>query len=425
MRKGFLASLVSLFVGSSVVIGQSPTATLPAPTTEPAATADAAAAPKPFWDGQADPGPGTIWSADFEYVLWFFATHGNPNVAAATNVLGPAATIVLGSNRDEPGRTGLTSGARLTLGYWWTEPNVFVPNHYIKDVGGEVSFFFVGQRSAAFNDGNMPNLVRPFFDLNDRAESAVVVAAPGLSTGTLSITTKADMWGAEANARKNVYYNFPGTTISLDLLAGFRYLSLDQDLQFNQTSIFQNNLNAFPAFQFLAGSRLTGEDLFTTHNRFYGGQFGLDAKFYYEKITFDMGVKLALGETVEDLTVSGFQLKTAANGTSTLSQGNLLALPTNIGHYHKDKFAQMPDLTFKLAYPMLDCLTLSAGVDALYWNRFMRPGEQIDRQIDITQIPNFPVPAGTTPTGLFRPSVPFTQSQLWVLGITLGVEVTW
>ena len=47
------------------------------------------------------------------------------------------------------------------------------------------------------------------------------------------------------------------------------------------------------------------------------------------------------------------------------------------------------------------------------------------RVIDITQIPNYPPAVRATPTGLNQPNVPFRESDLWLLGGSVGFEVVW
>jgi len=78
-----------------------------------------------------------------------------------------------------------------------------------------------------------------------------------------------------------------------------------------------------------------------------------------------------------------------------------------------------------VAFPVCDWLTFSFGFKALHWNRLVLAGDQIDRAIDITQIPNFPVPAGTVATGLNRPTVFFNQTDLWLRATNVGVELKW
>src|SRR5262249_24225799 len=88
-----------------------------------------------------------------------------------------------------------------------------------------------------------------------------------------------------------------------------------------------------------------------------------------------------------------------------------------------DKFAFVPEFGLNVAFPVYERVSLTAAFNALYWSRIIRPRDQIDRVIDITQIPNFPVPPGTVPTGLQRPTVLFDQTHFGALGSHSGVEV--
>src|SRR5207253_1127130 len=143
------------------------------------------------------------------------------------------------------------------------------------------------------------------------------------------------MWGAEANVWKNLFYNYPGTDIIVDLMAGFRFLSLDNELEIGSISVFNPTIAATSPFASFAGNRLAVLDSFRTHNRYYGGQIGIDAKYWpMDRLCAELTFKLALGDTSQDLTIAGNQLRTFADGTSTVSNGGLLALPSNIGHFH-------------------------------------------------------------------------------------------
>jgi hypothetical protein len=62
------------------------------------------------------------------------------------------------------------------------------------------------------------------------------------------------------------------------------------------------------------------------------------------------------------------------------------------------------------------------GYNFLYVSSVIRPGDQVDRVLDITQIPNFPVP-GVQPTALGRPTVLFKETDFWAQGINLGLEI--
>jgi len=65
-------------------------------------------------------------------------------------------------------------------------------------------------------------------------------------------------------------------------------------------------------------------------------------------------------------------------------------------------------------------LRLSVGYNFLCWSSVVRPGDQIDRVIDVSQIPNSGLNA--TPTGLLRPAPLVRATDFWAQGITFGVE---
>jgi hypothetical protein len=434
-RKG-LPSLVSFLIWCSAGFCQAPEKPA-APEQPPAPAAEASHAPTtPAFAGLSGlcnglccgiPGcnlPG-VFTADAGYILGFYANSTNSSVLASSDILSRG-TALGGLGDAEHGTHAPVSGGYFGLSYLLPGDSPPLAGHGICALGAETRFFFIGDRSVSFQDSQSPTIFRPFFDLNDRMESAVIVASPGLATGRIAATSKVDLWGAEANVWRNFLHDGPGSNFLVDLLAGFRYLSSDHHLEVDATSVFNPNLAAFPTFLPFAGNRLDVFDSFTTHNRFYGAQVGISSKWSVESLMIVEGIfKLAIGETSEELNIVGSQLRTFPNGATATSVGGLLALPSNIGRHHHDQFAQVPELDFNLIFPLVHNLRFSAGFSALYWSRILRPGQQVDRSIDITQIPNFPGAAGAVPTGLASPGVPFRQSDLWLLGIQIGLEATW
>jgi hypothetical protein len=57
----------------------------------------------------------------------------------------------------------------------------------------------------------------------------------------------------------------------------------------------------------------------------------------------------------------------------------------------------------------------------------VRPGNQVDLAVNVTQVPAHPafapVPAFGSLTGPLHPLLPFADSDFWVHGISIGVEV--
>jgi hypothetical protein len=435
MRNGYLASLSTLLVLAGVAHTQQPqhealptpnqlpTPRLVAVAPEASPVLGEATAAGPLCDSA--PEVTMLCTADLEYILWFSPRAGHDGTAiAATGVIGQPDTRVLVLGDSDRGRTQPVSGGRATLGYWWNRESPWVRGG-IRDVGAEAVFLFVGERSTN-RTAAAPNLVRPFLDLNEARESGLLVAAPGLASGQVAGYSQFSLWGAEANLRTNVDHDVPGTTYSLDALAGFRFLNADYRTQIVSFSSFAPNIPANTGLAFLSGNRLSVFDSFATQNRFYGGQVGLAGKFWWMPAwSLEGTFKFGLGVTTEDVEIEGSQVRTLANQTITVADSGLLALRSNSGQFHENKFTIVPEADFKLAYVFTRHITVSLGMTILYWSRLARATEQIDRTLDIAQISNFPQPPGALATGQPNPGVPFNQSDLLLVGGSLGLEFRW
>jgi hypothetical protein len=344
-----------------------------------------------------------------EYLLWWIR---NPSVpvlvttgpVSSEGILGNPGTVVLfgGSklNYEE------FSGGRFTAG-WWCDP--------CQHFGIEGSFFFLGQRSAKFvraSDGSQV-LTRPFFNINDNREDSEITSAPNIAAGGISVDAPSRLWGAELNARCNLCSS---CTWRIDWLTGFRYVELDEKIKISESVLV---LTSGP--NRTAGDSAIVVDEFNTRNQFYGGQVGFDIEWRKNRWVVDLRTKVALGDNHETIIIKGSQLVTFANGTQQAFNGGLLALPSNIGHFERDRFSVIPEVGLNLGYQITDNLLVFVGYNFLYWSNVVRPGDQIDRVLDINQIPNF---RGTTnpPAPQVRPIVPFKEQSFWAQGMNVGLE---
>jgi hypothetical protein len=296
-------------------------------------------------------------------------------------------TTLIGGSLDTPTQ----AGGRFTLGFG---------DLLHCGVGIETTFFFLGatsKRETASSDSNgVPALFSPFF-LPDGTGVARAIAFPGLLAGTARVEQTSRMWGIEANVRHPLLCDCEH---KLDLLAGLRFIELNERLNIERTS-----LCILPGCE---GQIATVTDIFGTRNRFYGGQVGLDYEYRHGRWTFGATGKVAIGDMLETVGVSG--LTTATPGTNAVpGPVGLLAQPSNIGQHSRDHFAVVPELGLKIGYQVNDNLSVFAGYSLLYMSDVLRPGEQIDLVVDSTG-------------KLARPRVPLNGSSLWVQGFNAGVE---
>jgi hypothetical protein len=420
-------------------VPQVPPSTIPSLPGEPTPMATGA---ETIWHGNGDPALATtIGTSDraprlevsAEYLLWWskrpnqgppLLTTSPPNGVNGVPGAVPGSTVLL--NAGDVGDT-FRDGVRFGLTYWLDD----CASH-----GFDGRIFFTGNRTDTFQatSNQFPNgLFRPFFIANPvvaggppMGEFREVVTAPGSTAGAFIAQNQSDFWGAEANYRDNLWSSCDcGTSLRVDLLAGFRYLHLGESLSMTENVTRLTASTMFP--DEVAGTHIVNQETFATHNDFYGGQIGTAVNYRRDRWTVDLRTTVALGTSHEELDINGAQVRTIPGGPTLVLPGGLFALPTNIGHFSRDVFAVAPEVGLNVGYQVTDHLRAFVGYNFLYWSNVIRPGDQIDRVLDVNNIPRFVnVPPGTIPA-VFppRPEARFNDSDFWAQGVNLGVEFRW
>ena len=129
-----------------------------------------------------------------------------------------------------------------------------------------------------------------------------------------------------------------------------------------------------------------------------------------------MVAKLALGQMQQTLNVNGSTSVTVPGGTTTTNQGGVLALGTNIREETRNEFAIMPEFGVNLHCQLNDLWRANFGYTFMYVSNVIRPGDQIDTNIDPNQFP---------PSTAVNPQFPqrlFENDDLWIHGLTAGLE---
>ena len=282
--------------------------------------------------------PQSFWlSAEFQTVVMKdgnLPTLVTGGPAGTQGILGQPGTVLLYG--DDKANLNPFLGGKFMGGLW---------NDYNELYGIEGGFSYASERSG------------DFFAYPPATPDAPVIAR--LGTGFL---------GAEGHLIRNWKCLEAGR---IDLIAGFRYLELDETL--------------------MAGFRAVITDDFDARTRFYGGYVGAKAKFHRDAWTLDGLGRVALGGTQEEIGID---------------RGGLLTLPTNAGVRQKDVFGVVPELSVRIGCQVLERLNVFAGFSVLYWNRVIRVGDQVDR---------------TTNPDL--PNVSFNSTDFWLVTTSVGLEV--
>ena len=359
-----------------------------------------------------------------EYLLWwvnqaYFPVLATTGSGSSLGFLGqPGTQNLLG-----PGTFASSprSGFRVRAGAWL--------DGFLDGCGIDGSYFVLGQQTNSFAAGSnqYPLITRPFFAPNtDPTTGRVVgefgeqVAFPGRAAGFLQVNSLRELWGADVNFRKCVCRT---CFSSSEWFFGYRHLNLHEQLTINET------IDAIGKTNQPVGTRVFVQDQFDTRNQFNGAQIGYAVGRQNGRLSLDARASIALGSTHQQVTIQGTQ-QVYQPGVAPLNftNGGLLAAGPNIGTFSRDRFSAVPEFTLNVGYMATPRTKLYVGYNLLYWPNVVRPGDQIDRVVDLTNIPNFTFPqngAAPTPSGLVRPQPTFAESDLWVQGIQFGMEYRW
>jgi hypothetical protein len=370
-----------------------------------------------------------------EYLLWWgkgsavppLLTTSPPNGANGIPGTLPGSTVLISGNDLD---VGTRNGARFGV-TWWCDN--------CASYGFEGRYFFTSQQINTITvpslqaDGTDVSLFRPYFAPNFFQFGTTILPGPfreqvtadGVATGSFTARNSSYFWGAEANYR-DCLWNWCdcSSMFRADMLLGFRYLHLDEDLRLSEDAIRRVQSVNFP--DEVAGTRISLFDEFQTKNDFYGGQVGGVLNYTRGSWSADLRGTVAVGNTTQTVTINGGQVRgPLANGGTFVAQGGLLALPTNIGTQSRNVFSVVPEIGLNIGYQVTDHWKAFVGYDFLYWSNVVRPADQIDTTIDVTRIPRF-VPPGVLvqPDGP-RPARLFQSSDFWVQGVNFGVEYRW
>jgi hypothetical protein len=105
------------------------------------------------------------------------------------------------------------------------------------------------------------------------------------------------------------------------------------------------------------------------------------------------------------------------SSNSIVTPGGFYTQPfTNIGVHTRDTTVWSPEANFKLAYALRENISVSVGYTFIYWNKMALAGDQIDRNVNATQL------SGGGLIGPGDPMFAFRDTDYWIQTIDIGVN---
>ena len=429
-------------------------------------------------------GPGSRGRAYVrgEYLLWWFDGMDTPALVTQSAPVDGGVLPNPGIPNDNPSTVILfggkdllddsRDGARILFGVWIDDAGRQGLEFDYVTFGDETDTF-----SAGGEDGN-PTISRPFFDLfPDDDDNGVIDIPPGGPSeaaeqvssdtldGTVTVRLNSEFDSFGVRFRHNLCcctdcdpccgdcaggcgvgigcgsgvgcgsgIGWGGGTRRVDLLTGFRYARLDEFLGVREDLTVDAGDATGPIDPNIPpdGTQFIVNDLFETENEFVGGEIGFLWEIEQRRWSLELLSRLAIGSTRQRARIAGSTEVITDPPTVPApdpSVGGLLAQSSNIGSYERDEFSVMPEIGFTVGYRMTPRFKLTAGYTLLYWTNVLRPGDQIDREINGTLIPDFddtgaPIAPGPL-VGPLRPEFQFRNTNLWAQGVNLGGELRW
>jgi hypothetical protein len=355
------------------------------------------AAPAPF-------SPGAV-SVGAEALAWWFSNSPTPTPIIADDVFGPSDTRILLGGGDVD--TGTHGAVRVKASY--------APDARF---GVEGNFLYVDRRSKSAGvqssgAAGSTDLLLPFFDVTDNRENVTEISFSPVYGGSAQVELESRLMGAELNATWAAPSAAPWR---VKWLAGFRFMQLEEKYTITTSSSF------IPP---LTPDIWITTDRFETTNDFYGAQVGADARYEADRWFASGSVKVGLGAMVQKVDISGGLVTDdfSIAGPPQAFAGGYFALPTNIGSRTRTTFAVVPEVQLSVGYRITPSTSLYLSYSFLYASDVVRPGNQIDRNINPTQSVSYTGEPPAALVGPARPSSRFDRSDFWAQGVGVGIEV--
>jgi hypothetical protein len=345
------------------------------------------------------------WFGGVELMLMFrkgsglpplVTTSDNPDPDLAGQLDDPNTQIVVGN---ESILKDMTAGGRFTLGTW-------IDNRQCRSL--VLRGWFAGEETYGFhaNQDTLPIITRPFLNVSDNqtpAQDTLLVAFPGRADGSISVGASSDVYGADLQVRQFCYCKYGAT---VDLLYGYQYMRLSEDLSISSTS---TSLIDTPAL----GAVISVADAFDTENEFHGGQFGIATRYREGCWSFNGLLKTGFGSLRRRAKLSGSTF-TSVDGANAVVPEGLLVRDTNSGTFTDNTFGWVPELDLSLGWQQYPQFDVTVGYHLIA----MTEALQVPGAID----PNLAVNLSASPMGAQRPAAALRYNTYYMQGIHFGLQ---
>jgi hypothetical protein len=240
-----------------------------------------------------------------------------------------------------------------------------------------------------------PVLAIPFTDSG--TPEALLVAFPGISTGSIDVQGTSEVLGNDLYVR---YLLCRDCDSRVDFVTGWSFSRINDDLRIRSSSTITETGGNIPF-----GTTTEVFDRFDTRNEFHGLILGVMHEYECRCWSWNTMARMSLGNMHQEVIIDGQTSIAVPGETPEVTEGGLFTNPdTNIGTFSRNEFTAVTEVGLTLSYHWGPCTKLSVGYTFMYWSDALRPGDHIDPNI-----------------GDDRPAFRFNRGDYWVQGLNLGL----
>ena len=175
------------------------------------------------------------------------------------------------------------------MGWWFNRDQL---------LGVEGNGFVLEHKPTVFNAASSatgtPLFARPVVNALNGLETVQLVSGPNIAAGAITVGSSTTLFGHDLNL---VHRLPPSGGFNVDVLGGFRYLNLAEDLDLSQnTTLLPGGTAGFAGMLLPMSGTFAVLDQFRARNQFYGGQIGMRASYTGERWFAEIDAKVALGK---------------------------------------------------------------------------------------------------------------------------------
>jgi hypothetical protein len=346
---------------------------------------------------------GDRWSMSAEALVAWFKSSPTPVPIITDNYLtGPGVNVLLGGGSVD---TNPNAGLKITGAY-----------RIGSRMGVELTGFYIPTRSTSSSASSTGqpgsvDLFLPYFDVTSHQENVTEISHWPDYRGSAQATLSNNLGGGEFNV---TWAMPPRDAWRVDLLGGFRFLQLRESYTITTSSPY-NPPNPSDIWN--------TTDAFDARNRFFGLQVGARAAYDEGRWVGSVIGKVALGTMQQRVSVNGsLETNDYSNyGPTQIFSGGYFALPSNNGDHTRNTFAVVPEVALNLGYRLSPQATVYVGYSFLYASKAVRPGEQINRNINPTQAVAYGNDPPATLVGAAQPAFAFSTTDFWAQTLSVGL----